>query len=62
MAKKNVHFVEEADVDDYEEAILKIEEISATEGRGKHMTSSVTFLVDGDEKVPLVCQLDTGST
>ena len=26
------------------------------------MTSSITFLVDDDEKVPLVCQLDTGST
>ena len=26
------------------------------------MTSSITFLVDGDEKVLIVCQLDTGST
>ena len=26
------------------------------------MNTSFTFLVDGDEKVPLVCQLDTGST
>ena len=26
------------------------------------MTSSITFLVDDDDKVPLVCQLDTGST
>ena len=26
------------------------------------MTSSITFLVDGDEKVLLVCQLDIGST
>ena len=26
------------------------------------MTSTLTFLVDGEEKVPLLCQLDTGST
>ena len=47
---------------DSEESILKIEEISAIKGHGKQMTSSITFLVDDDEKVPLVCQLDTGST
>ena len=60
MAEKKVRFVGEAEVDDYEEAVLKIQEISAIEGRGKQMISSITF--DGDEKVPLVCQLDTGST
>ena len=60
MAEKKVRFVGEAEVDDYEEALLKIEEISAIEGRGKQMISSITF--DGDEKVPLVCQLNTGST
>ena len=26
------------------------------------MTSTITFLVDGDEKVLLLCQLETGST
>ena len=59
-----VHFAEEAKVEDYdsEESILTIEEISAIKGHGKQMTSSITFLVDGDEKVPLICQLDTGST
>ena len=45
-----------------EESIRKIEEISAIEGPAKQMTSSITFLVDGDEKVLIVCQLDTGST
>ena len=63
-SRGTVHFAEEAKVDDYdsEESILKIEEISAIKGHGKQMTSSITFLVDDDEKVPLVCQLDTGST
>ena len=37
-------------------------QISTIKGHGKQMTSSITFLVDDDEKVPLVCQLDTGST
>ena len=62
--RETVHFAEEAKVDDYdsEESILKIEEISAIEGSGKQMTSSNTFLEDGDEKVLIVCQLDTGST
>ena len=62
--RETVHFAEEAKVDDYdsEESILKIEEISAVEGSGKQITSSITFLVDGDEKVLLVCQLDIGST
>ena len=55
-SRGTVHFAEEAKVDDYdsEESILKIEEISAIKGRGKQMTSSITFLVDDDEKVPLV--------
>ena len=63
-SRGTVHFAEEAKVDDYdsEESILKVEEISAIKGQGKQMTSSITFLVDDDEKVPLVCQLDTGST
>ena len=63
-SRGTVHFAEEANVDDYdsEESILKVEEISAIKGHGKQMTSSITFLVDDDEKVPLVCQLDTGST
>ena len=63
-SRGTVHFAEEAKVDDYdsEESILKIEKISAIKGHGKQMTSSITFLVDDDEKVPLVCQLDTGST
>ena len=61
-SRGTVHFAEEAKVEDYdsEEYILKIEEISAIKGHGKQMTSSITFLVDGDEKVP--CQLNTGST
>ena len=63
-SRGTIHFAEEAKVDDYdsEESILKVEEISAIKGQGKQMTSSITFLVDDDEKVPLVCQLDTGST
>ena len=55
-SRGTVHFAEEAKVDDYdsEESILKVEEISAIKGQGKQMTSSITFLVDDDEKVPLV--------
>ena len=37
-------------------------QISTIKGHGEQMTSSITFLVGDDEKVPLVCQLDTGST
>ena len=55
-------FAEEVNDYDSKESILKIEEISAIEGPGKQITSTVTFLVDGNEKVLLVCQLDTGST
>ena len=71
ICKKMNHFSkeclsrkDEAKVEDYdsEESILKIEEISSIKGHGKQMTSSITFLVDGDEELPLVCQLDTGST
>ena len=63
-SRGTVHFAEEAQVDDYdsEESSLTIEDISAIKGHGKQMISSITFLVDDDEKVPLVCQLDTGST
>ena len=55
-SRGTVHFAEEAKVDDYdsEESILKVEEISAIKGQGKQLTSSITFLVDDDEKVPLV--------
>lgn len=36
--------------------------ISAIKGHGEQMTSSITFQVDGEEKVPFLCQLGTGST
>ena len=56
-SRGTVHLAEEAKVEDYdsEESILKIEEISAIKGHGKQMTSSITFLVDGDEELPFLC-------
>ena len=42
-SREKVYFVEEAEVDDYDskESLLMIEEISAIEGRGKQMASSI---------------------
>ena len=43
-SREKVYFAEEAEVDDYDskESLLVIEEISAVEGRGKQMASSIT--------------------
>ena len=46
-SRDKVHFAEEAEVDDYDsaESLLMIEEISAIEGRGKKMASSIRYTV-----------------
>jgi len=60
--KEKVHVAEVAEGFESEESLLKIEEITAINGSGKQLTSSITFVIEEQYKEQLVCQLDTGAT
>ena len=60
--KEKVHVAEVAEGYESEESLLKIEEITAINGSGKQLTSSITFVIEEQYKEQLVCQLDTGAT
>ena len=64
--KEEVHVAEEAEAEEYgyeyEESLLKIEEITAINGSEKQLTASITFLIEEMYKEQLMCQLDTSAT
>jgi len=60
--KEKVHVAEEAEGYDSEESLLKVEEITAINGSGKQLTSSITLIIEEEYQEQLVCELDTGAT
>ena len=59
--KDKVHLAEETQDYDSDESLLKVEEITAINGRGKQLTSKIKIIVDRKYKEQLLVQLDTGA-
>ena len=47
QSKKKIHSTEMIEEYDSEELLLKVKEVTAIKGRGKQLSSSITFLTEG---------------